>query len=89
MKIRTFHDLGKAIQAVAPNYRVEVRKSWSSTDREPRGVRWRISGKGRTGLRIEVFAPDGKLVLDHDTVRNLPHGLRGRGEGQQDSRHQV
>ena len=67
VKIRTLYDLGKAIQAVAPNHKVEVQKSWSSTDRKPRDVRWRIVGKGRTGLRITVHAPDGRLVLDHDT----------------------
>jgi hypothetical protein len=67
MKIRTLRDLGKAIEALNTDHQVSVTKSWSSTDRKIPGTRLRHVGKGRHGLRIEVFDQAGKCVLYHDT----------------------
>lgn len=67
--IRTLKDLARVINDLSNGYRATVASSWSNTDRpKPRGLRYRIhTGKGRKGLRIRVFAPDGKVILDHDT----------------------
>ncbi len=67
MRIRTLHDLGKAIAALDNGYRVTVRNSWSTTDTPVPRSRLRNVGKGRNGLRIKVEDPQGRLVLDHDT----------------------
>ena len=67
--IRTLHDLAKRINGLNNGHRAEVTKSRSNTDRpKPHGLRYRTHvGKGRNGLQIRVFAPDGKIVLKHDT----------------------
>ena len=50
--------------------RATIEASWSSTDRHPGGVRWRIPGKGRSAHRLQVFyVPTGEKVLDHDSSR--------------------
>jgi len=76
MHIRTLHDLGKAIEAMDAGYQVSVRKSKSSTDRHPRGCRYRIEGRGRKGLKIEVERR-GKLVWEYDTSRTYHDLVRG------------
>lgn len=66
--IRTLRDLARRINALNNGYTATVERSWSSTDRKPRGLRYRTHiGKGRTGLRLRVVGPNQTLVLDHDT----------------------
>lgn len=53
-------------------FTAEISVAHVSTDRHPKGVRWRISGKGRTGNRLIVKEHDGtggvKIVLDHNSA---------------------
>jgi hypothetical protein len=68
-KIRTLRDLARVVNELDNGYQATVVSSWSNTDRpRPRGMRYRVHvGKGRKGLRLKVFAPDGICVIDHDT----------------------
>ena len=67
-KIRTLRDLARVINSLDNGYRATVAPSRSSTDRKPRGFRYIThKGKGRKGLKLKVFAPNGKCVIEHDT----------------------
>lgn len=48
-------------------YRAVIERGFCNTDRHPKGVRWRIPGKGRHGNRIKVFK-GADLVLDHNAA---------------------
>ena len=51
--------LAFGIETLFPDL-VTALDSWtSSTDRHPKGVRWRIPGKGRKGTRLRVFVRRG------------------------------
>lgn len=51
--------LAKRIESMFPDL-VTVLDTWTSdTDRHPKGVRWRIPGKGRKGTRLRVFSRNG------------------------------
>jgi hypothetical protein len=47
--------LARSIEAIFNDVVVEVDEWTSNTDRHPKGVRWRIPGKGRKGTRLRVF----------------------------------
>lgn len=47
-----------------------------NTDRHPRGVRWRVAGKGRKGTTLRVVDAKGSEILDHragETYRQNVH----------------
>lgn len=51
--------LAAEIERLFPDL-VTALDTWvSDTDRHPRGVRWRIPGKGRKGTRLRVFTRRG------------------------------
>lgn len=47
--------LAKRIEFLFPDLVTDLDTWTSSTDRHPKGVRWRIPGKGRKGTRLRVF----------------------------------
>ena len=42
------------INANMPNYVATIEPGYCNTDRKPKGVRWRIPGKGRRGNKIVI-----------------------------------
>ena len=50
-----------------PELSASIDAGYCNTDRHPRGVTWRIPGKGRYGWRIIVKrVSDGEKLLDHN-----------------------
>ena len=46
-----------------------IERGYCNTDRHPKGVRWRIPGKGRRGNRLIVKDKlMGNVVLDHNSA---------------------
>lgn len=72
MKITTLKHLAQAINALDNGYTAVTEKSWTSTDRHPRGVRFRIAGKGRNGTKLTVKDPGGAEVFRCDTSETTP-----------------
>jgi hypothetical protein len=72
MRVKTFKDLAAAINAMDNGFTATTEKSWTSTDTHPKGVRWRIAGKGRKGTKIIVKDLAGKIVIQYDTSETTP-----------------
>ena len=67
MKARRLKVLAAIINA-SGKFTAEVVRGYCNTDRHPKGVRWRIPGKGRVGNRIIVKDLQGVVVLDHNAA---------------------
>lgn len=51
--------LAKQIEDLFPDLITELDSWTENTDRHPKGVRWRVPGKGRKGTRLRVFVRRG------------------------------
>ncbi len=60
--------LARAINKHCRGFHAEVVDGYCSTDRHPKGVRWRIPGKGRRGNRLVVRDRCGRIILDHNSA---------------------
>lgn len=58
--------LAKQINGM-PGYSARIEKGYCNTDRNIRGTRLRLPGKGRYGNRI-IVKKDGIVVLDHNAA---------------------
>ncbi len=67
MRARRLSTLAKVIQKLWPDLRVELGAGYCNTDRKPRGARYRMPGKGRTGARLQVFSGSAR-ILDHNAA---------------------
>lgn len=56
------------INSLGNGYTAEIVRGYCHTDRHPKGVRWRIPGKGREGNRLVVRAANGEVVIDHNAA---------------------
>lgn len=55
-------------------FTAKIERGYCNTDRHPKGVRWRIPGKGRHGNRLIVKDKLGGLVvLDHNAAETYRH----------------
>lgn len=61
------------INANMPGYTAKVVEGHCNTDRHPRGVRWRIEGKGRYGNHLIVANKAGVKVVDHNSAETYRH----------------
>lgn len=61
---RRLTTIAKWINENMPGFRARVERVFYNTDRHPKGVRWRIPGKGRRGNQL-VVEKDGREVLKH------------------------
>lgn len=65
---RKLKTIAKMINESWDGYRATIEESYTNTDRHPRGVRWRIPGKGRQGFEIKVYREsDGVIIFQHDS----------------------
>jgi hypothetical protein len=65
-KRRSLKTVAKDIEAKLPGWKTKVERSFVNTDRKI--GRLRSPGKGRYGLRLRVFNPQGHLVIDHNNA---------------------
>jgi len=65
---RRLKTIAAEINGAGLGLRAEIDQGYCNTDRKPRGVRWRIPGKGRYGNRIRVFTAGGEEVLNHNSA---------------------
>jgi hypothetical protein len=50
-----------------------IEPGYCNTDRKPKGVRWRIPGKGRRGNRLIVRWANGEVALNHNSAETYRH----------------
>ena len=60
--------IAKAINASGTGYTATIERGHCNTDRHPKGVRWRIPGKGREGNEIIIRDPNGNIVKRHNAA---------------------
>lgn len=56
------------INGLANGHTATIERGYCNTDRHPKGVRWRIPGKGREGNRLIVKDQSGENVIDHNAA---------------------
>lgn len=50
-----------------------IEAGYCNTDRHPKGVRWRIPGKGRRGNKLVVKNKSGETVFTHNAAETYRH----------------
>lgn len=59
--------LAKFINKNIPDVEAEIEEGYCNTDRHPKGVRWRIPGKGRYGNKL-IVKKEGKIIFEHNAA---------------------
>lgn len=67
MKARRLKTIAAWINANMEGYSARIEKGYCNTDRKPKGARWRIPGKGRTGNLLKVLK-GGVVVFRHNAA---------------------
>jgi len=67
MRVRTLNQLAVLINGLDNGYVATIHQSSSSTDTKVAGTRMRRQGRGRRGLKLQVFDPERREVFSHDT----------------------
>lgn len=78
MRVVRLKAIARWIGENLPELRAEVVEGYCNTDRHPKGVGWRIPGKGRRGNRLIVWRDKDKII-DHNaaqTYRNNKEVVR-------------
>jgi hypothetical protein len=68
MKVVRLATIAKAINEKCPGFTAVIEKGYCNTDRHPKGVMWRIPGKGRRGNRLIVRDAKGQVVINHNSA---------------------
>jgi hypothetical protein len=69
-RVPSIRKLAEMIRAAG--FDATVERGYCNTDRHPRGVRWRIPGKGRHGNKL-IVRRDGAIVLSHNSAETYRH----------------